>query len=98
MSRNPEWDKRIEDGLWRDKQGNIYKLREMTEDHIQKVIWMMENKLKVAKSFQDLSDVTIQVMGYLPPDIAAFKVDEATDRIIKQKLVLEEELSSRGWK
>lgn len=98
MSKNPGWDQRIMNGEWRDKKGHVYKLSEMTEDHIQKVIWMMEEKLKVAKALEDFSEVAIEVMGHLPPDIAAFKTAEAKDRLTKQKNALMEELASRGWK
>lgn len=97
MSRNPGWDQRIEDGLWRTKKGEILRLSEMTEEHIQKCIYMMEDRLKVSAAITNLTKVTQAVLGHIPKDIAAYEVDEAEARIKKQIASFKEELGRRGW-
>lgn len=97
MSRNPGWDQRIADGLWRTKKGEVLKLSEMTEEHIQKCIYMMEDKLKVSAAITSLTKVTQAVLGHIPQDIASYDVEEAEERIKKQITAFQEELGRRDW-
>lgn len=105
MSRNPSWDKRIDDGLWKRKNKDIVRLFEMDTSEILMILRELNHKLNVAKDMKKMRDSTYKLIqqGLEPSDysrklleeLEEIKIEEGEARIYRQIREFKKELLFR---